>query len=66
MRLGLSTTLVLTVASDANGNTLADASGRSFTWNFENRLHKRVSSRKYSDDVLELSVAVPWSRWSLR
>ena len=23
---------------DANGNTLSDAQGRSFTWDFENRL----------------------------
>ena len=38
MRLDSSTTLVLTVAYDANGNTLSDAAGRSFTWDFENRL----------------------------
>jgi len=25
-------------AFDANGNTLSDAQGRSFTWDFENRL----------------------------
>jgi len=31
-------TPALTVAYDANGNTLSDAQGRSFTWDFENRL----------------------------
>jgi YD repeat-containing protein len=29
-------------AYDANGNTLTDASGRSFTWDFENRLVSAV------------------------
>jgi len=29
-------------ALDANGNTLTDAQGRSFTWDFENRLTKAV------------------------
>jgi YD repeat-containing protein len=28
---------------DANGNTLADAQGRSFTWDFENRLTQVVN-----------------------
>jgi hypothetical protein len=27
---------------DANGNTLTDASGRSYTWDFENRLTQVV------------------------
>ncbi len=27
---------------DANGNTLTDAQGRSFTWDFENRLVQAV------------------------
>jgi YD repeat-containing protein len=27
---------------DANGNTLSDAQGRSFTWDFENRLTQAV------------------------
>jgi len=27
---------------DANGNTLSDASGRSYTWDFENRLTQAV------------------------
>jgi len=31
-------TPVLTVAYDANGNTLSDSQGRSFSWDFENRL----------------------------
>jgi RHS repeat-associated protein len=35
-------TPVLTVAYDANGNTLADASGKSYTWDFENRLMQAV------------------------
>jgi YD repeat-containing protein len=35
-------TPALTVAYDANGNTLTDASGRSFTWDFENRLTQAV------------------------
>src|SRR5580693_10019517 len=30
-------------ALDANGNTLTDASGRSFTWDFENRLAQVVN-----------------------
>jgi YD repeat-containing protein len=30
-------------ASDANGNTLSDAQGRSFTWDFENRLTQAVN-----------------------
>jgi len=29
-------------AYDANGNTLSDAQGRSFTWDFENRLTQAV------------------------
>ena len=29
--------LLSSIAFDANGNTLTDASGRSFTWAFENR-----------------------------
>ena len=38
-----STTIALpTVADDANGNTLSDAQGRSFTWDFENRLIQAV------------------------
>jgi len=28
---------------DANGNTLSDAQGRSFTWDFENRLTQAVN-----------------------
>ena len=35
-------TLALTVAYDANGNTLSEAQGRSFTWDFENRLTQAV------------------------
>lgn len=31
------------VAFDANGNTLSDAQGRSFTWDFENRLTQVVN-----------------------
>ena len=30
------------IANDANGNTLTDAQGRSFTWDFENRLTQGV------------------------
>jgi YD repeat-containing protein len=33
------------VAYDANGNTLTDAEGRSFTWDFENRLVQAVVPR---------------------
>ena len=43
MRLDLSMTPVLTVAYDANGNTLSDAQGRSFSWDFENRLTQAVN-----------------------
>jgi RHS repeat-associated protein len=32
----------LGIALDANGNTLSDAQGRSFTWDFENRLTQAV------------------------
>lgn len=30
------------IAYDANGSTVTDASGRSFTWDFENRLAQAV------------------------
>jgi RHS repeat-associated protein len=33
---------VIVKADDANGNTLSDAQGRSFTWDFENRLTQAV------------------------
>ncbi len=33
---------VLGIVIDANGNTLSDPSGRSFTWDFENRLTQAV------------------------
>src|SRR5260370_31942396 len=36
-------TLLSTVAYDANGNPLSDAQGRSFTWDFENRLTQVVN-----------------------
>jgi len=42
MRLDTATTPVLTVANDNNGNTLADAQGRSYTWDFENRLTQAI------------------------
>ena len=38
MRLDSGMTPSPTVAYDANGNTLSDPQGRSFTWDFENRL----------------------------
>src|SRR5258708_20020926 len=31
-----------TVAYDANGNTLSDPSGKSYTWDFENRMTQAV------------------------
>jgi YD repeat-containing protein len=31
------------ISYDANGNTLSDAQGRSFTWDFENRLVQVVN-----------------------
>ena len=33
---------MLEIAIDANGNTLTDASGKSYTWDFENRLTQAV------------------------
>ena len=42
MRLDSCTAPLLTVAYDANGNTLSDPSGRSYTWDFENRLIQAV------------------------
>jgi RHS repeat-associated protein len=42
MRLDSAMTPALIVAYDANGNTLSDAQGRSFTWDFENRLTQAV------------------------
>jgi YD repeat-containing protein len=33
---------VLEIAIDANGNTLTDASGKSYAWDFENRLTQAV------------------------
>jgi RHS repeat-associated protein len=44
MRLDSATTPPLTVVYDANGNTLSDAQGRSFTWDFENRLVQAMVS----------------------
>ena len=35
-------TPALTVAYDANGNTLTDPSGKSYTWDFENRMVQAV------------------------
>jgi hypothetical protein len=52
IRPDLATTPVPTVAYDANGNTLSDAQGRSFTWDFENRLVQavvRAANRLYVD-----------------
>jgi RHS repeat-associated protein len=43
MLLDSAMTPVPTVAYDANGNTLADAQGRGFTWDFENRLTQVVN-----------------------
>jgi hypothetical protein len=40
--MGSGMTPLSTVAYDANGNTLTDAQGRSFTWDFENRLTQAV------------------------
>ena len=42
MRMDSAMTTVFTVAYDANGNTLTDAQGRSFTWDFENRLTQAI------------------------
>ncbi|MGB6474389.1 MAG: hypothetical protein WBF04_09950, partial [Candidatus Sulfotelmatobacter sp.] len=33
---------VLGIVIDANGNTLSDASGKSYTWDFENRLAQAI------------------------
>jgi RHS repeat-associated protein len=41
--LDSATTTLATVAYDANGNTLSDPQGRSFTWDFENRLTQVVN-----------------------
>jgi|GEM_PF-4000658 hypothetical protein len=38
MRPDSATTPVLTAAYDANGNTVSDPSGKSYSWDFENRL----------------------------
>jgi YD repeat-containing protein len=35
-------TPAFTVAYDANGNTLSDATGKSYSWDFENRLVQAV------------------------
>src|SRR5580700_6905034 len=42
MRPGSPMTPSPTVAYDANGNTLSDPSGKSYTWDFENRLTQAV------------------------
>jgi YD repeat-containing protein len=42
MLLDSAMTPVPTVAYDANGNTLSDPSGKSYTWDFENRLVQAV------------------------
>lgn len=36
-------TPAVTVAHDANGNTLTDSSGKQYTWDFENRLTQVVN-----------------------
>ena len=43
MRLDSAMTLGPTVAYDANGNTLTDAGGKSYSWDFENRLTQVVN-----------------------
>jgi YD repeat-containing protein len=46
MEPGSSTTVLVGSGShsyDANGNTISDAQGRSFTWDFENRLTQAVN-----------------------
>ncbi len=35
------TTTIVVFTDDANGNTLSDPSGKSYTWDFENRLIQR-------------------------
>ena len=47
---------VLGSALDANGNTLSDASGRSYSWDFENRLTQVVNARRWNDDLPVRSV----------
>jgi len=42
MRLDSAMVRTPTVALDANGNTLTDASGKSYTWDFENRLVQAI------------------------
>jgi YD repeat-containing protein len=42
MLMDSTTIAVFTVADDANGNTLSDPSGKSYTWDFENRLVQAV------------------------
>ena len=42
MRVDSAMTSALTVVYDANGNTLTDASGKNYTWDFENRLVSAV------------------------
>jgi hypothetical protein len=41
--IGMFTSSLL-IAYDANGNTLSDPSGKSYTWDFENRLTQAVVS----------------------
>jgi len=45
------TTPCFTVAYDANGNTLSDPSGKSYTWDFENRLTQAGGARHRNDDL---------------
>ena len=44
MRLDSAMAPVLTVAYDNNGNALTDAQGRTFSWDFENRLVQAIVS----------------------
>ena len=42
MRSDSAMTPALTVVYDANGNAITDASGKSYTWDFENRMTQAV------------------------
>lgn len=58
MRTDSAMTPVLTVAYDANGNTLSDPSGKQYSWDFENRM---VSATLPSSGTVTFKYD-PWGR----
>jgi hypothetical protein len=52
-------------ALDANGNTLSDAGGKSYTWDFENRLVQAVSEAVQCGEDAHSGLAIDTANVSL-